>query len=553
MTTLIPKFDLKNGGATPAGAINRPFNQKLNEWVSVKDFGAVGDGTTDDTAAFQAAIDYLTTVTGNNGYLFPGTGGTLYIPSNIGKNGEFTGYIISSTLNVGSGIIFLGSSRGSYITWKGAVGGNMVKLVNTASDQISQTSFYNLTFDGYDNANTAIYSDNTHDWTQSEVKNCVFRKFTTVGGSSAAIVVNGGWQLNIEGNSFTYCPISCIQLSGLYVNLTTIRIVGNWFSYNGNSTGQSMIEVIYGVGIYILNNQFENNNGAFKVRFNGTNNSAIVNNVMEALTGYPADIVLRDDYTSPTYNSSAPYPCHAIYISNNQHARDTHAVEVIQIYGALNTTINHDEGNNPGNIDIATDTACSYIRCYAAGVLHASEIAATYTFVKDCAYLGLVDNGVGTTVDYEDASGARLIGPPSGMVTANYNIRLPNIVSSTGLSIYAAGQISGAIRHNEAALTLSTGSNDNAVFPTNASLIYLNALASAFTITGIADGSTGRSFIIQNQSGQTMTLAHQSASSLSANRLFTQSKANVLVGDKQTATLVYSKNMGSWVVITPAS
>jgi polygalacturonase len=55
MTTLIPKFDLKDGGASPTGAVNRPINEKLFETVSVMDFGAIGDGTTDDTIAFNNA------------------------------------------------------------------------------------------------------------------------------------------------------------------------------------------------------------------------------------------------------------------------------------------------------------------------------------------------------------------------------------------------------------------------------------------------------------------------------------------------------------------
>jgi hypothetical protein len=66
----------------PAGSSTvRTVQAKLRETVSVKDFGAVGDGVTDDTAAIQAAIDE------NNGC-------TIYFP-----NGT---YAVGSTINIDS-------------------------------------------------------------------------------------------------------------------------------------------------------------------------------------------------------------------------------------------------------------------------------------------------------------------------------------------------------------------------------------------------------------------------------------------------------------------
>jgi hypothetical protein len=99
MTTLIPKYD---EGAT--GAVNRPINQKLAEIVSVKDFGAVGDGTTDDTAAVQAALDAVAT----NGKVVGDASSVFKIMSRINVNSK---QLVNINLKYGSNnayIVLLG-------------------------------------------------------------------------------------------------------------------------------------------------------------------------------------------------------------------------------------------------------------------------------------------------------------------------------------------------------------------------------------------------------------------------------------------------------------
>lgn len=91
-----------------SGSVARGVAAKLGETVSVKDFGAAGDGTTNDTTAIQAAITAVSS-----------TGGVVYFPAGT--------YAITGTLNVqGSGVALVGANA------------NATKLVfnNGSSDSI---------------------------------------------------------------------------------------------------------------------------------------------------------------------------------------------------------------------------------------------------------------------------------------------------------------------------------------------------------------------------------------------------------------------------------
>lgn len=93
-TTVAGNFQSANVAfkQTGIGSVSRSVESKLNESVSVKDFGAVGDGVTDDTAAIQAAIASVNA-----------TGGTVLFP--VGT------YLITGTLNIqANGIILQGKS-----------------------------------------------------------------------------------------------------------------------------------------------------------------------------------------------------------------------------------------------------------------------------------------------------------------------------------------------------------------------------------------------------------------------------------------------------------
>jgi hypothetical protein len=94
-------------------AVIRNFRDKLRETVNVKDFGAVGDGVTDDTAAIQAAINYCNT----SGAILNGAPGDYRVTSTLvmncnGNMGEMT--ILANATLVSPVIVYGGSTSTTF-------------------------------------------------------------------------------------------------------------------------------------------------------------------------------------------------------------------------------------------------------------------------------------------------------------------------------------------------------------------------------------------------------------------------------------------------------
>ena len=133
---------------TGTGATTRTVDAKLKDTVSVKDFGAVGDGVADDTAAIQAALN-----ASSNIYLPSGTYKTT-APLLLNSNNIITGAGISSVIKnttnlpviksitpTGSRIYFVG---GSNFKIEGNTAGVVVGSIGLDMQNITYATWSNV-------------------------------------------------------------------------------------------------------------------------------------------------------------------------------------------------------------------------------------------------------------------------------------------------------------------------------------------------------------------------------------------------------------------------
>jgi len=147
-----------------SGAVARTASSKMRESISVKDFGAVGNGITDDTDAVQAAITAA-------------YGGSLYVPEGV--------YLVTAVTAIDSIYIY---GEGT-LKQKPDSGTSQMLLLSGSSKNFS---FYGLRFDGNQQGQT-VKTGRTLSYggigTANEVSSLVVDNCTFVNGCSVDIFV----------------------------------------------------------------------------------------------------------------------------------------------------------------------------------------------------------------------------------------------------------------------------------------------------------------------------------------------------------------------------
>ncbi len=278
-------------------------------WNSVKDFGARGDGATDDTASVQSAIN--TTATAG--------GGVVYFP--LGT------YVISQiSLNAQSNVQLLGAGTASIIKWvfdAATVAGSLLTITN-ASNHIK---ILQLKFDGSGLTNPAASRSNhliridggAGGVAETQIMNCQFGGMVAASGDGVNIIGTAGnlvsrwwvaentfdgcsrysvgvrqsWELGwIVENYMTNCETEIGMISSVDTNGNACVIQGNELAHTnavrhairieGGATGL-YTRVIMAANIIV---------GGF-VTHNNTQYSVIDSNVITSGAFASADSVLR--------------------------------------------------------------------------------------------------------------------------------------------------------------------------------------------------------------------------------------------------------------------
>jgi hypothetical protein len=303
-----------NQGLT--GAVTETLQAKLKQTVSVKDFGAVGDGVTDDTTAIQNALN---AATGNN-LVFPAAtsykvSSTLTIPTGTSVNFQGQKSIIKFTGT--SDCLSIANSKNVFLT------NPVIDLTNAGANAVA-LHIKGLWLGGIYNPSITLNNAN---------QGGIYIETSSTGGNNFGSYCIDIINPQIFGTVTSLYGIQTQQTSGDSVGNTHIRIENGWVNKTTsgislNYTNSSRLcgttfEAITGDGVYLANCQDvflslgEIDSGNYNINF-GSGNGRIYDIGSSQSGSWGAGGRVNWGVYVPTTIAYNANPAFSAYLSSNQ-------------------------------------------------------------------------------------------------------------------------------------------------------------------------------------------------------------------------------------------